>query len=214
MADIVNKYYDNEGYRPAWSKEEKWQPLADSLYNCIANAELQGLFPNDYHFKNLHSLKNKLDGDSLQRMDAALWARADLMLTDGFMYLIKDLKQGRLQPDSISLNKDSALADNFFIANLKTLTEKKQFTPLLNALQPKHKGYWELKKGIKSFLDSMDKKTYTYVVYPYKKGDTKDSTYFIKTLQKRLHESNATELTGKLPDSAQLSNAIKKYQQQ
>ena len=214
MVDIVNKYYESSGYQPAWSKEEKWQPIADSLYNCIANAELQGLFPNDYHFKNLHSLKNKLDGDSLLRMDAALWARADLMLTDGFMRIIKHLKQGRLQPDSISLNKDSLLADNFFIANLKTLTEKKQFTPLLDALQPKHKGYWELKKGIKAFLDSMDKKTYTYVVYPYKKGDTKDSSYFIKTLQKRLHESNAIEATGKLPDSAQLSNAIKKYQQQ
>ena len=135
--DIVYKYYDNSEYQPAWSKEEKWQPIADSLYNCIANAELQGLFPNDYHFKNLHSLKNKLDGDSLQRMDAALWARADLMLTDGFMRLIKDLRQGRLQPDSISLNKDSALADNFFIANLKTLTEKKHFTPLLGSLAQK-----------------------------------------------------------------------------
>ena len=71
-------------------------------------------FSNDYHFKNLGSLKNKLDNDSLKRMDAALWSRADLMLTDAFMHIIKDLKQGRLQPDSLTLNRDSLLVDNFF----------------------------------------------------------------------------------------------------
>ena len=96
-------------------------------------------------------------------MDAALWTRADLMFTDAFMRLIKDLKQGRLQPDSITINKDSVTGKDFFIHNLNSLIETKQFTALLNSIQPVHKGYWDLKKGIKRFLDSMDyygEKTY------------------------------------------------------
>ncbi len=214
MTDIVDKFYSSSAYHPAWSKKEKWEPLADSLYNFIEKAELQGLFPNDYHFKNLHSLKNKLDGDSLKRMDAALWTRADLMLTDAFLHIIRDLKQGRLHPDSLSLNKDSLLADNFFTARLKELLEKKQFSALLNSLQPGNKAYWELKNGLKRFIDSMDRRTYTYVTYPYKKGDAKDSAYFIRTLQKRLNESNCIDLADKLPDSTQLNNAIQKYQRQ
>jgi L,D-transpeptidase YcbB len=60
----------------------------------------------------------------------------------------------------------------------------------------------------------MDRRTYTYVTYPYKKGDIKDSTLFVKTLQKRLNESGAIGYVTVLPDSADLSEAIKKYQKQ
>jgi L,D-transpeptidase YcbB len=212
MLKAVDAFYKSSNYEPVWSNKEKWQPLADSLFSFIHNAELYGLFPKDYHHKNLQSLKNTLDKDSLKRMDAVLWSKADMLLTDGFMQVIYDLKHGRLQADSLSLNKDSILAETFFASTLKKLIDKKQFTEVLKAVQPKHKGYWDLQKGIKRFLDSMDRRVYTYVTYPYKKGDAKDSTYFIKTLQKRLSESNCIDFVNKLPDSAQLSNAVKKYQ--
>jgi L,D-transpeptidase YcbB len=212
MLKAVDAFYKSTNYEPVWSNKEKWQPLADSLFSFIQNAELYGLFPKDYHNKNLQSLKNTLYKDSLKRMDAVLWSKADMMLTDGFMQAIYDLKHGRLQSDSLSLNKDSVLAETFFASTLKKAIEIKQLSSVLNSLQPKHKGYWNLQKGIKRFLDSMDRSVYTYVTYPYKKGDVKDSTFFIKTFQKRLAESNCIDFTNKLPDSAQLSNAVKKYQ--
>jgi L,D-transpeptidase YcbB len=211
---IVSDFYLESNDKPLWSNKENWQPLADTLFQFITYAEQEGLFPSDYHFKFLRDLKNKLDNDSLKRMDAVLWARADLMFTDAFMHIIKDYKQGRLQHDSIESNKDSLLANDFFIKKLGELFEKKQFTSLLNSVQPVHKGYWELKKGIKRFLDSMDRRVYTYVTYPYKKGDAKDSLFFIKTLQKRLNESGAISFINKLPDSAQLNQGIQKYQKQ
>jgi L,D-transpeptidase YcbB len=214
LAAIVDNFYASVKYEPVWSTKEKWQPLADTLFDFITNAELEGLFPKDYNFKNLQKLKNKLDTDSLKRMDAALWTRADVMFTDAFMHIIKDLKHGRLQPDSVSINKDSALASDFFVKNLTGLIEKKEFTALLNSLQPANKGYWDLKKGIKMFLDSMDKRTYTYVTYPYKKGDIKDSLFFIKMLQKRLIESGVISFADKITDSSHLSDAVKKYQKQ
>ena len=214
LAEIVDNFYASANYEPVWSTKETWQPLADTLFNFITNAELEGLFPKDYHFKNLQKLKNKLDTDSLKRMDAALWTRADLMFTDAFMHIIKDLKHGRLQPDSVSINKDSALAKEFFVKNITNLIEKKEFTALLNSLQPVNKGYWDLKKSIKMFLDSMDRRTYTYVTYPYKKGDVKDSLYFIKMLQKRLIESGVINFADKIADSAHLNEAVKKYQKQ
>ncbi|MGF2414152.1 MAG: L,D-transpeptidase family protein, partial [Ferruginibacter sp.] len=212
LVAVVSDFYAANSHQPVWSSKEKWQPFADSLFQFIANAELEGLFPKDYHFKNLRSLKNKLDTDSLKRMDAALWTKADLMFTDAFIHVIKDLKYGRLQSDSITISKDSSLSSTFFINNLNELLEKKQFTGLLNSLQPVHKGYWELKNGIKRFLDSMDRKTYTYITYPYKKGDIKDSLFFIKTLQKRLQESGVISAATKLSDSTQLNQAIQKYQ--
>ena len=212
MLKEVNQFYTEREYQPVWSRKEKWNFLADSLFNYIKDAESEGLFPKDYKEKNLHALKLQLDSDSLKRMDASLWGRAELMLTDGYMHIIHDLKQGRLQPDSVSLGKDTTLTENFYIANLKQLLEKKDFSGLLRSVQPVYPGYWELKKGIRSFVDSMDHHIYTYVTYPYKKNDKQDSLFFVKTIQRRLRENNCIDFASPLPDSLMLANSVKKYQ--
>ena len=214
LYQIVEQFYKKSDYQPVWSSAAKWEPLADSLYRFIRDAENEGFFPNDYHFNILKVLMDTLDRDSIARLNVNFWTKAELLLTDGFMHLIKDLKQGRLQPDSLSLNKDSVLVDKFFIATLNDMLVKKNFSGTLISLQPKHKNYWELKKGIKKFVDSMDRRVFTHLVYPFKRGDAIDSVYFIKLLQKRLAESNCISPDAKLPDSAALATAIKKYQVQ
>ncbi len=212
LQNIVKEFYSRIEYKPIWSNTTTWLPLTDSLFNFIAGAENEGLFPNDYHYQHLKEIKDSLDADSATRMNAILWTKADLLLTDGFMRIIKDLKQGRLQADSLSLNKDSVLVEKFFIATLNSLLEKKDLTGLLNSLQPKHTKYWELKKGIKRFVDSMDRTAYTPVKYPFKRGNAADSLQFIQLLQKRLFESNFIEYSKTQPDSVALSAAIKKFQ--
>ncbi|MEP6675256.1 MAG: L,D-transpeptidase family protein [Ferruginibacter sp.] len=212
FASVLNSFYKDADFEVLWSHKEKWEPLTDSLYGFIEHAELEGLFPKDYHFDELKNLKHSLDNDSLKRMNAVLWSHSDLMLTDGLIHIMKDLKHGRLQHDSVNVGSDSSLTDSFFIQRLKELKEKKDFTGILNSLQPKFKAYWELKKGIKSFVDSMDRRTYTYVPYPYKNSD--DSLKFVKTLQARLQESGCVEATNKRVDSAQLKAAVIKFQKQ
>jgi murein L,D-transpeptidase YcbB/YkuD len=207
----VNSFYSGNDFNNIWSHKEKWEPLADSFYYFIEHASWQGLFPNDYHFKKLQKLKTSLDKDSLKRMDANLWTKADLMLTDAFMHLVKDLKQGRLNKDSISYNKKE-LTDTFYSATLANLLSAKQFTDALNKLQPQNEAYWALKNCIPGFVDSMDKHIYTYISYPYKANDEKDSLSFIKKLQKRLSESKCIDLVSTLPDTLQLKTAIKKFQ--
>ena len=60
----------------------------------------------------------------------------------------------------------------------------------------------------------MDRRSFTHVPYPFKRGDAKDSVFFIKLLQKRLAESNCIGFTDKMPDSLQLATAIRRYQEQ
>jgi L,D-transpeptidase YcbB len=213
LISLVNDFYDKNEYANIWSHKEKWEPLADTLLNFIENGELYGLFPKDYHFKNLRSLRTILETDSLKRMDAELWTKADLMLTDGFMHLIKDLKIGRFSADSVLFNKnDTVTKRDFYTSSLKSIIEHKQFSALINAIEPKQDGYRELKKSIPRFLDSMDRKEYTYVPYPFKTNDAKDSVFFIKKIQKRLKETACIADDIKMPDSTQLNAAIKKYQ--
>ncbi len=212
LAQVDEDFYNTNDFKPIWSSKEKWQPLADSLFQFISTAEYEGLFPKDYHFKNLISLKKKLDTDSIKRTDAVLWARAEAMLTDGFMHIIRDLKQGRLMPDSTSAIKDSLISDKFYTKTLKDVLNSKSLYTVFHQLQPKFRDYWELKRAIKPFVDSMERQSFTYVTFPFKKGDKDDSLYFVKTLMKRLGESNCATISGKMPDSLQLAASIKKYQ--
>jgi murein L,D-transpeptidase YcbB/YkuD len=204
---IVDSFYHKNEYVNIWSKNEKWEPLADSLYNFIEGSETYGLFPSDYHYKDIREIRSTLIKDSLAKTDANIWTIAELMLSDAFMQLSKHLKQGRLLPDSISLSANSKLMNDFFIKNLNNLIEEKSLTALLTTLEPKHAAYNELKKGIKRFTDSMDRKRYSYVVYP-----NKDSLGFIKNLQKRLQEGEYLDASVKQADSQHIAYAVKNFQ--
>lgn len=214
LAAITNKFYDENDYGAAWSHNEQWLPLADSFINFIQQSELYGLFPAEYQLANITKLKHRIDFDSIQRKNAVLWAKTDLVLTDACLRVLRDLKFGRMANDSAALLTDTSKTAVWLVKNLHSLIKEKQLSAAFNAAEPKYKGYNELRGGIKRFLDSMDRKVYTYVTYPFKKNDEKDSLLFIKTLQKRLGESKSIDFTNKLPDSAQLDIAIRKYQKQ
>lgn len=207
----VNNFYTGNKYKNIWSHKEKWDPSADSLIEYINNAAQYGLFSKDYQLKYLQSIKNKIDTDSLKRTDAILWTKADLLLTDAFMHLVRDLKEGRLNRDSVSLNKKQSI-DSLLSGSLTAFIPGRQLSLFLINLQPKNQGYQDLIKLLPEFLDSMDKKVYTYVHFPYKAKDQNDSLLFVKTLQKRLGESNCITNIKSLPDTLELKTAIKKYQ--
>lgn len=209
LSAVANAFYKQNDYKNVWSEMEEWNPIADSMYHFIHHAELSGLFPHDYHLKDLDVIKKILEQDSLAKTDAIVWTKADLMLTDAFMLMLQHLKQGRLLPDSISLRADKGVAQNFFIKNLHNALNVKSVSSILNSVEPKHAGYAELKKGMQNFLDSMDRMVYTYVVYP-----NKDSLALVKNMQKRLYQSGYIDKTNLLPDSSQLAKAIIKFQKE
>ncbi|MDP9230056.1 MAG: L,D-transpeptidase family protein [Bacteroidota bacterium] len=208
----VQFIYDQQKDITVWCTKEKWLPVADSLFLFIKNAKWYGLFPQDYHYDHLLAIRNRFLNDTLDkgdRKDAALWARADVMLTDAFVTIINDIKLGRLPKDSITLRKDSVLADTFYRQQFENFIKGSSLSQVVHLLEPMHRGYYQIKDGIRSFLDSADFKAYTYIVYP-----NKDSVALVKNLQQRLFESGYISFTNPIADSIQLAGAIKKYQKE
>lgn len=211
LAALVNDFYRNNEYKNIWSSKEEWKPVADSLLMFIQLAREYGLFPEDFHNKNLQSIKSKFAADTLangSRKDAILWTKADLMLTDAFFTIASHLHIGRLGVDSTYMNPDSSLAGDFYFKNLGHVLNGSGLLAILHSLEPKHKGYLELRKNVKYFLDSANfNMQYTYVAYPFK-----DSIVFVKSLIKRLKEEGLVSWQVKQVDSVTLSNAIGQYQ--
>lgn len=209
--NLIRSVYAETEYAPRWSFEERWLPGADSLYRFIEEARLYGLFPSDYHLRELQDIRDRFFADSQARQDrkdAALWVKADLLLTDAFFRVIKDIKLGRLPQDSISLRGDSVLPDTFYREQLARLPQTGLYA-LIGSLEPSHKGYRELKEAIPQFLSSGKGKTYSPVPYPEKDKAKRD-----RALQKRLHEGGYIPQDSVAADSATLAAAIRKFQQE
>jgi murein L,D-transpeptidase YcbB/YkuD len=204
---IVNSFYDQNEYHNIWSHKEKWMPLADSMYSFIETSKYYGLYPEDYHLKDLKILRRKLIDDSLAKTDAIIWTKGDLMLSDAFMKIAKDIKEGRLLPDSVSIISKQKYIDSFFVKNLAQINKGNSVADLFNSIEPEKDGYDSLRNLLKNFVDSMDNTEYVYIDYPQK-----DSLNLIEHLQKRLAQAGVADSGTLLPDSLLLSHEIKKYQ--
>ncbi|MDP4261541.1 MAG: L,D-transpeptidase family protein [Bacteroidota bacterium] len=207
---LVRNTYKNNYFGIIWSSKEQWRPIGDSLLNMVQNANLYGLFPEDYHFRQLSNILKKFSDDSLgksDRLDAALWSRADLMLTDAFLRIVKDVKLGRLPKDSITLRTDSVLSNDFYWRQLNTVKQSGSLSRVLHALEPRQKGYQLLKAALKDFLDSANYRQFTTVPLP-----GKDMATFKKSLQTRLYEGGFITQDSIPADSLTIANAIKRFQ--
>ncbi len=213
FTDPVEDYYYNNEYLPVWSDKGELRPHAKDFIKYFDFASSDGLIKYDYHYTKIQSLLNDIREDSINIRDNKLWAKADILLTDAFMHILCDLKQGRLQSDSLSWKHDTTKYINFFSANLDSLLKGKRLNDIFASVQPDNKEYTELKNGIAGFIESMDKKNYTHLNYPYKKGDIKDSLLFIKNLKIRLIEGGYAGVTDvESIDSVKLHNIILTYQ--
>ncbi len=209
---VAKALYREKNFTPVWSYEEKWLPAADSLFYSIEKAQLYGLFPEDYHLEQVKELRNKFAADSLgkaDRKDALLWSKADVLLSDAFVQIVKDVKLGRLPNDSITLRKDTAIGNDFYKQQFVILEKGGSITAILESLEPVHSGYHLLKSGIPQFLQNANYRAYTFVPSP-----AKNAAGYTSSLQKRLFEGGYIAYDSIRADSAQLAEAIKKFQKE
>jgi L,D-transpeptidase YcbB len=206
----VDSIYQGKDFNTFWSGKGQWHPSSDSLIDFITHAKLYGLFPEDYHLRYLNSIRSRMKSDTFitkDHLDAALWARADLLFTDALVQLTWDLKMGRLPADSITLRKDSVLTNEFYKLQFDKVLGSSSLRSILDSIEPKHNGYKQLKARIKNFLDSGDFKKYTFINFP-----TKDTAALKVNVQQRLFEGGYIPFNNRPVDSMQLSNGIRNYQ--
>lgn len=204
--EILLHLYQQQSFQPLWSSSGVFTPNGDSLFAFLSTTRYYGLFPEDYYFSRIASLKTQLitDTSKEKKLDASLWAYTDLLLTSAFVQVVKDLKVGRILPDSI-IAKDTTLTPDFFLAQLKIyqLLGNKQVFP--QQLEPQHADYIKLKTALRSFLDSADFTPYTQV-----RAD--DSTQLRRLVYQRMREEDSTLPPNIIPDSSELTKAIRSYQ--
>ena len=202
---LVQSIYEQHEFQPIWSAKGVFTNNAYSLFDFIDSSMRYGLFPEDYSYSRLMALQTQLVGDTSSRekkLDASLWAYSDMLLTAAFVQVVKDLKVGRLLPDSI-VARDSMLTPAFFADQLSAYGANNEAFAF--ALEPKHTAYHQLKTALQSFLDSAHFHNYTLI-------NTTDSAKVPPVLYKRLSEEDSTLAPNPAPDSLALAGAVRHYQ--
>lgn len=199
--------FERNDYRPMWSSNEYWLPMADSLVYFLDHSKEYGLFAADYHYKAIMGSRELLT-DSAARTDAMNWSRAELLMTDALINLGRDLKKGRLQFDSVTLRTDTLLPPEFYWTLLQDVKKTRGISGVLRNLEPKNSRYDSLKVGLKHFLDSVGTfRRYTYLNYP-----AADRVAFYKQLEKRLFEEDIIVSPSAELDSAAWMSLLSAYQ--
>src|SRR6187399_131514 len=207
---ILADLYKQKTFVPQWSSSQKWLAQGDSLLLFIENAKLYGLFPSDYHSHQLSILKKIFAADAFKDKETQVadsWARADLMLSDALVSIFHDIKLGRLPNDSITLRKDSVLSEEFISSKFNAAASGLSLNVIMSTLEPKYKGYRELKEGVRIFLDSADFKPITLIVFPNKNKDELKAA-----IAKRLFENGYIDSSFMEIDSLKLASGLKRFQ--
>lgn len=205
---VLQYFYNQTSYQPIWSNARSWNAITDSLLVFVKKSQYYGLIKEDYQYDLLMSLKSELDNDSLKLAPVYSWARAEILLTDVLVHIFQDIKQGRLQHDSLTWINLPAKRKEFFMPLIQTFMASADLKVIAVDLEPAHKGYQALKKALEPFVVSMNTKRYTYIQYPYK-----DSILFIKKFKQRMKEAGLIANASTSLDSNGLASLVSKYQE-
>lgn len=149
----LKQLYAGRNNQPLWSDSGSLRPQADSLLELIREAACQGLNPSWYHAASLDSLLHAWKTDTLARLDAVSWAKADLFLSDAFMRMMEDLHYGVLPADSLSLRKVHAYSDSSLLQVLTASWKADTLKRALLAAAPRLEPYQSLLKANREYQD-------------------------------------------------------------
>ncbi|HEX6334263.1 MAG TPA: L,D-transpeptidase family protein [Flavisolibacter sp.] len=203
-AGILYALYEKNSFRPLWSTEGTFISVVDSFLLLTDSAMLYGLFPEDYNQQRIRQLHTLLATDTSREthLDVSRWAYTDLLLTSAFVQMVRDIKSGRLLPDSI-LNRDSIVTIDFLAEKLEAFRK----TPVYEfaaSLEPANTDYHRLREALPAFLRKADMRRYTRVV-------SRDSSRIPALVYQRISEEDTLDITAS-PDSLQVASAVKRYQ--
>lgn len=212
-SQLLQKIYSVNHFLPIWSDTGKWKNYALDLIDYIDTSAYDGLFRQDYHYQSIKKIYALLKHNNYSVEFTKDWAKADVLMTDAFVRICQDLKQGRLQSDSLLWISDTSRFSNFFYNQIQLLNSKQNIFDIFDDLQPDNSDYRQLKKALKPFVKKMDNTNYTHLDQGFTKNDEKDSLLFYSNIIKRLSEIKGLKVDSlNIGDSLWIAETIKKYQ--
>ena len=140
-------FYDRRHYAPAWVGDAGLRPDADELAAALTDAPADGLDPERYHLADLRQRLALARSRPAPGIPGDL-AEIDLRLTDAFLRLAADLRNGTVNPGLLYNDCEMDLPEVDLPALLESALAAGRVRPALAELAPPHAGYRALKAAL------------------------------------------------------------------
>jgi murein L,D-transpeptidase YcbB/YkuD len=219
-SEELRLFYSEREFAEAWSTNGKLTKLGEELKFEISESKYDGLNPEDYHFSEIEALFQAISDQTgkLKAKPFADLAELDLMLTDAFFQLARDLEIGKIDPSKLKSAWDLGVNTPSVNYNelLNESIRKGSIKEGLESLYPEFKIY---RKGREVIRDLDEKRKTDTLVWKtvnleksLKIGDTHAA---IPGLRDRLifwGYLKPYELKDNLVFDPQMEDGLKKYQ--
>jgi L,D-transpeptidase YcbB len=140
-------FYDRRKYAPAWIGDRGLRPDADELIAALADAPADGLDPERYR---LADLRQRL-AQAKSAPNPGDLAEIDLRLSDAFLRLAADLRNGAVNPELIYSDCEIDIPEVDLPAALESALAAGRVRQALADLAPTHAGYKALKAALAQY---------------------------------------------------------------
>lgn len=165
-SEELRLFYKERDYTEAWSSNGKLTKLGEELKFEIGESKYDGLNPEDYHSTEIEALFQAISDQSgrLKSKPFPDLADLDLMLTDAFFSLARDLEIGKVDPSTLTLAWDLGVNTPSVNYNelLNESIRKGSIKEGLESLYPEFKIY---KKGREVIRDLDEKRKVDTLVW-------------------------------------------------
>ncbi|MET0072150.1 MAG: L,D-transpeptidase family protein [Candidatus Thiodiazotropha sp.] len=139
----IERLYDSQRQRYIWHREGRLTERGMALFRWLAAADLEGLDPGDYHLHHLLGL--------IYNPSRAVMVNRELLLSDGYLRLARDLRLGRHDPQTVDPLWMLPREDFDPVAALAEALAKDRLQPLLDSLRPDNSAYLQLKRALAKY---------------------------------------------------------------
>lgn len=137
----VRMFYSQRHDQLFWTSGMRCSDAADSVETFIENIRYYGLFPADYHFNEINSLRKELNSEkNVFRLEA--------LLTDAYLTMYRHITWGKAMVGSDQ-------TDSSGIALLNNPSYCGDIIKNITCAEPSFQGYVQLKQGLKQLLESL-----------------------------------------------------------
>lgn len=157
---IVEEFYFDLGYQPAWQDREQAALVLALLQDSYAD----GLDPEDYHYSELMTIWSQRDVDWPERDRSR--ARFDVLLTDGTLLYIRHLLQGKADPRQLDPNFNYTRMDfdpKRVSINLRKAIAEKNIASVVEWARPSQAFYLQMKAALAYYRDLDARQQFTSI---------------------------------------------------
>ncbi|MBN1224570.1 MAG: L,D-transpeptidase family protein [Candidatus Aminicenantes bacterium] len=214
-SSVLPLFYERRAYQPAWCQGQVLNKMADALIESIKNADLEGLYPNDYHLLRLESLVEEARRyQKYPDVLPGLLSDLDLLLTDAFLIYAAHLVSGKVDPVSFDPEWIARRREVDVAQILEDALSTGRIKESLEDLLPKRAEYFRLRRALARYREIVSQGGWEPIPEgPKMELGTRDAR--ISTLRKRLLASAEPSQGQEDSDAVfdeNLKEAVRKFQ--